>query len=191
MTPVTCHDVRVLALEKALAAGADVNTLVPLAKEVEAFLARQPEAGLYTLADAAQAAATPTEAPAKPRGRPRKDASAVASSSASADATASSADGQAAAATQPDTVSAQKATESAAQAAAVRELTQTATAASPSEKAYTEQDVRNALVNLQTKLGSADKSKEILAKYSANKVISGVPKDKYATLIDECAKAAA
>lgn len=63
-----------------------------------------------------------------------------------------------------------------------------ATATSPS-KEPTLDDVRAALVALQTRKGTKAPAQTILEKYSPTQVTGGVPKDKYAALIAECAAA--
>jgi hypothetical protein len=62
------------------------------------------------------------------------------------------------------------------------------TATSPS-KQPTEDDVRLALTACQTRKGSIDVPRAILAKYSSNKVISGLKAEDRATVIAECAAA--
>jgi hypothetical protein len=66
------------------------------------------------------------------------------------------------------------------------------TASAPTEAAAptatpTDSDVRTALVQAQTRLGGREKPQAVLAKYANPATIAGLPKDKYATVIDECA----
>jgi hypothetical protein len=50
-------------------------------------------------------------------------------------------------------------------------------------------DVRNALVQCQTRSGGKKAPQDILNKYSPSKTTGGLPQDKYATVITECAAA--
>lgn len=64
----------------------------------------------------------------------------------------------------------------------------TKAAATPG-KAPTLDDVRNALVQCQTRKGGKDVPQAILNKYSPSKTTGGLPQDKYITVINECAAA--
>jgi hypothetical protein len=64
-----------------------------------------------------------------------------------------------------------------------------ATASAPTEaaaeKVYTDSDVRVALTTLQSKKGK-EAAMKILAAHSPSKTIGGLPKEKFATVVNEC-----
>ena len=62
-------------------------------------------------------------------------------------------------------------------------------AAATTAKEPTLDDVRAALVALQTRKGTKAPAQTILEKYSPTKVTGGLPKEKYKAVIDECAAA--
>ena len=62
--------------------------------------------------------------------------------------------------------------------------------ASPTDKIYTDSDVRTALVQAQTRLGGREKPQAILAKYATPATMAGLKQADYAKVIAECASAA-
>lgn len=62
--------------------------------------------------------------------------------------------------------------------------------ASPTDKVYTDSDVRTALVQAQTRLGGREKPQAILAKYATPATMAGLKQADYAKVIAECASAA-
>jgi hypothetical protein len=180
--PLTVFEYRSAILDAAMRLNpTDVQQLVAYARAIEQYfeapppgtvappITAQPKETVIPKAPESAGATQPADSQPssekKPRGRPRKNTDAPAAASNGAPAVAAS--GPVAVASTPET----------------------ATTATADEKQFTETDVRVALVNLQTALGSADKSKAILAKYSPTKVISGVPEAERRAVIADCLKA--
>lgn len=70
------------------------------------------------------------------------------------------------------------------------EPTAAAPSTPPSDKVYTDSDVRTALVQAQTRLGGREKPQAILAKYATPATMAGLKQADYAKVIAECASAA-